>query len=55
LLVGPTKIEDWGAGFEKQHFTASHSGGGTSTVEHGSTFALFTKVNNIFFFFEKPM
>jgi len=29
-LVGPTKIKDWIAGFEKQHFAASRGGGGTS-------------------------
>jgi hypothetical protein len=33
---------------EKQHFAASRLGE-TSTVEHGSTVALFTKVNNFFF------
>jgi len=32
-----TKIKDWTAGFEKQHFAASRGGKGTSTVEHGST------------------
>jgi hypothetical protein len=30
---------------KKQHFAASHLGE-TSTVEHGSTVALFTKVNS---------
>jgi len=34
LLVGPTKIKDWTAGFEKHHFAASRGGKGTSTVEH---------------------
>jgi hypothetical protein len=32
---------------EKQHFAASRLGK-TSTVEHGSTVALFTKVNSFF-------
>jgi hypothetical protein len=37
MLTGPTKIKDWTAGFEKQHFAASRGGKGTSTMEHGST------------------
>jgi len=37
LLVGPTKIRDWTAGFEKQHFAASRDGKGTSTMEPCST------------------
>jgi len=38
---------------EKQHFVASRMGE-TSTVEHGSIVALFTKVNSFFLYFEKP-
>jgi len=53
MLVEPTKIKDCAAGFEKQHFAASREGG-TTTVEHGSTIALFTKVNS-FFYFKKPV
>jgi hypothetical protein len=48
MPVGPTKIKDCAAGFEKQHFAASR-GGGSTTVEHDSTVALFTKVNSFFF------
>jgi len=33
FLVGPTKIRDWTASFEKQHFAASRGGKGTSTME----------------------
>jgi hypothetical protein len=48
LLVGPTKIRYWTAGFEKQHFAASRGGKETSTVEHVNNgamlhCALFTK------------
>jgi len=55
LLVGPTKIRDWTAGFEKQHFAASRGGKGTSTVEHVNSGAmlhctLFTKWTAFFFF-----
>ena len=35
---------------EKQHFVASRLGE-TSTVEHGSTVAVFTKVNNFFYIY----
>jgi len=54
MPVGPTKIKDCAAGFEKQHFAASR-GGGSTTVEHDSTVALFTKVNSFVFCFEKPV
>jgi hypothetical protein len=50
MPVGPTKIKDCAAGFEKQHF-AAFRGGGSTTVEHDSTVALFTKVNSFFFLF----
>jgi hypothetical protein len=42
MVVGPTKNKDGTASFvEAAHFAASR-GGGTVTVEHGSTVALFT-------------
>jgi hypothetical protein len=37
---------------EKQHFATSRMGE-TSTVEHGSIVALFTKVNSFFFYILK--
>jgi hypothetical protein len=36
MLVGPIKIKDCATNFEKQYFAASR-GGGSTTVEHGST------------------
>jgi hypothetical protein len=61
MLTGPTKIKDWTAGFEKQHFAASRGGKGTSTMEHGSTahcslsehFFFLKNQHAKFFFFEK--
>jgi hypothetical protein len=53
LLVGRTHMAP--QILEKQQFAASRLGK-TSTVEHGSTVALFTKVNSFFKkFFEKPV
>lgn len=44
MLVGPIKIKDCAACFEKQYFVASR-GEGTTTVEPCPTVALFIKVN----------
>jgi len=59
-MVGPIKMSAEPHVYKKQHFAASRKEKSRtvehgSTVEPGSTVALFTLVNSFFFFFMKKM